>query len=125
MIHDKDQQDRGASLLPGEERRRTQRVILRVPVVLEAMESGQKIKISGFTVAVNVHGAMVLCSRPFDAGTKIEIFNDLTREHAGARVTRSPREGDGGFLVPLEFEMPSPSFWQISFPPSSWKPSDV
>jgi hypothetical protein len=125
MTDNKEQPDRGTSLLPGEERRRTQRVIIRMPVSLEAMESGQKIKISGFTVAVNVHGAMVLCSRPFDAWTKVEILNDLTREQASAHVTRAPREGDGGFLVPLEFEKPAPSFWQISFPPSSWKPSDV
>ncbi len=48
--------------MPGEERRRSQRVIIRIPVTLELTKSGQVIKIPAHTVAVNVHGAMVLCS---------------------------------------------------------------
>jgi hypothetical protein len=36
-------------------------------------------------------------------------------------VTRSPREGAEGFLVPVEFTAQSTNFWQISFPPADWK----
>lgn len=116
--------DRASSLMPGEERRRSQRVIIRVPVTLEITMSGQKVTVQAHTVAVNIHGAMVLCPRPIDADTALEIKNDRTRESAAARVTRAPRESAEGYLIPLEFSSPSPSFWQITFPPSNWKPSD-
>jgi len=120
----KPQIDRGASLMPGEERRRSQRVIIRVPVTLEIMMSGEKITVQAHTVAVNIHGAMVLCPRPIDAEVELEIMNDRTSEKTAGRVTRTPRESAEGYLIPLEFTAPSPSFWQISFPPSNWKPSD-
>jgi hypothetical protein len=110
--------------MPGEERRRSQRVIIRVPLTLEVTLSGESIKLVANTVAVNVHGAMVLCSRPIDADTELNIVNDRTSERATARVTRTPRESAEGYLIPLEFTTPLPAYWQISFPPSNWKPSD-
>jgi hypothetical protein len=110
--------------MPGEERRRSQRVIIRVPVTLTFLQQDQKVTLAAHTVAVNIHGAMVLCPRAIDADTKVEIYNDRTRERAGARVTRAPRESTEGFLIPLEFSAPNPSFWQITFPPANWKPSD-
>jgi hypothetical protein len=120
----KEHVDRGVSLMPGEERRRSQRVIIRVPVTLEALVSTEKVKLTGHTVAVNIHGAMVLCSRPLDEGTNLELVNERTRERANARVTRASRESSEGYLIPVEFNTPSPLFWQISFPPTNWKPSD-
>jgi hypothetical protein len=125
MTTSKDQSDRGTSLLPGEERRRSQRVIIRVPVMLELTKLGQVVKIPAHTVAVNVHGAMVLCTRSLDSGAEVVILNERTNQRASARVTRTPRDSAEGFLIPLEFSKPFPMFWQISFPPSNWKPSDV
>ncbi len=95
--------------MPGEERRRSQRVIIRIPVTLELTKSGQVIKIPAHTVAVNVHGAMVLCTRSLDCGATIQIVNERTNQRATARVTRTPRDSTEGFL----------------FPPSNWKPTDV
>ncbi len=88
--------DRGPSLLPGDERRRSQRVIIRVPLTLQLSKDGQPFIVSAHTIAVNIHGAMV----------------------------RAPRHSAEGFLTPLEFDKPFPMFWQISFPPSNWKPND-
>ena len=50
-------------MLAGEERRRSHRVIIRVPIALAITENGQSVRISAHTVAVNIHGAMVVCSR--------------------------------------------------------------
>ena len=111
--------------MAGEERRRSQRVVIRVPIILEITTAEQKLRVSASTVAVNIHGAMVLCERMFEAGTKLVIRNDRTQESAGARVTRTPRESSEGFLIPLEFDTPLPMFWQISFPPDTWKATDV
>jgi hypothetical protein len=124
MIKSDASSDRGASLLPGDERRRSQRVIIRVPLTLQLSKGGQALLLSAHTIAVNVHGAMVICRESLDSDTTVEITNDRTRERARARVTRAPRSSAEGFLTPLEFEKPFPMFWQISFPPSNWKPND-
>ena len=125
MSDTKQQMDRGTSLLPGEERLRSQRVIIMVPVTLELAKEGKVVKVSAHTVAVNIHGAMVICPRTLDSETKIDIINERTRGRASARVTRAPRQSAEGFLIPVEFEKPFPTFWQISFPPSNWKPTDL
>ena len=117
--------DRGIGLAAGEDRRRSQRVVIRVPVILEMVNSDKASRISASTVAVNIHGAMVLCESTLEAGTRLVIRNDRTQEHTGARVTRTPRESSEGFLIPVEFDEPLPMFWQISFPPDNWKSSDV
>lgn len=121
MIPVKDQLNRTSSLLSGEERRRSQRVIIRVPITLAMTEKGQPVKITAHTVAVNIHGAMVACPRLLDTDTKVEMVNGRTQEKVGSRVTRAPRESPEGFLIPVEFTTPSPNFWQISFPPENWK----
>ena len=107
--------------MPGEDRRRSQRVIIRVPVTLLVSENGQALKITAHTVAVNIHGAMVVCPRSLEAETILEVVNERTNDKTGARVTRSPRESSEGFLIPVEFTSPAPNFWQITFPPASWK----
>ena len=108
----------------GEERRRSQRVIIRVPVTLAFEENGQSVKASAHTVAVNIHGAMVVCPRSIDENTNLELVNGQTKEKIGARVTRSARESAEGYLIPVEFTTPSPNFWQITFPPTNWKAID-
>jgi hypothetical protein len=125
MTYDNEQSDRVASLLHGEDRRRSQRVIIRVPVTLELTKNGRVLKVSAYTIAVNIHGAMIICPESVDSETKVEIINDRTRERASARVTRTPRQSAEGYLIPLEFDKPFPMFWQISFPPSSVKQTDI
>jgi hypothetical protein len=117
----KEHTNRSTGLLSGEERRRSQRVIIRVPITLAVTEKGQPVKISAHTVAVNIHGAMVVCPRLLDANTKMELENGRTQEKIDTRVTRAPRQSPEGFLIPVEFTTPSPNFWQISFPPENWK----
>jgi len=121
VTQSKGQSNRGAALLPGEERRRSQRVIIRVPVTLVVTENGQDLRISAHTVAVNIHGAMVVCPRALDANTRLEVVNGRTEQKIDSRVTRTPRESAEGYLIPLEFTSPSPNFWQITFPPTNWK----
>jgi len=122
VITPKEQPNRGATLLAGEERRRSHRVIIRVPVTLVVTaENGQTVKIAAHTVAVNIHGAMVVCPRTLEADAALEVVNDRTNEKVSSRVTRAPRDSSEGFLIPVEFTSPSPNFWQISFPPANWK----
>jgi hypothetical protein len=116
--------DRGCPVIPGEERRRSQRVILRTPVTLHLTVADRPFSVRAHTVAVNDHGAMLICSRSFQAEEKMEIQNDNTRQRVGCRVTRAPRETPEGYLIPIEFREHAPGFWQINFPPADWKPRE-
>ena len=112
------------SVVTADERRRSQRVMIRVPVTILTMENGQPVRTAGKTLEVNSHGAMVACSRSFDPQTKIEVVNDRTGERVASCVSRLAREGTEGFVLPVEFTAPSLNFWQITFPPANWKPEN-
>jgi translation initiation factor 6 (eIF-6) len=111
-------------LLTGEERRRSNRVMLRIPVSLKVMVAGKAVTANANTVSVNDHGAMILCTRSFAAETAVEVYNDRTNERMNCRVTRTPIENSDGYLIPVEFLTAAPAFWRISFPPRDWKPGD-
>jgi len=108
-------------VVAAEDRNRSQRVVIRVPVTILTTENGQPVRTTGKTIEVNTHGATVACSRSFDPNAKLEVVNERTGEKIASRVTRSPREGAEGFLVPVEFTAQSTNFWQITFPPANWK----
>lgn len=114
----------GGQFLAGEERRRSQRVMLRIPVTLKIIVAGKPVKADATTVSVNDHGAMILCTRSFATETVLELHNDRTGEKMNCRVTRTPIENPDGYLIPVEFATASPAFWRISFPPRDWKPGE-
>jgi hypothetical protein len=118
------QADTGPQLLPGEERRRSQRVMIRIPVTLELMVAGKKVTVRAGTASVNDHGAMLVCTRNFPLDTKFDMINDRTEQKQTCRVTRAATENQQGYLIPVEFVEPAPGFWHISFPPPGWKPVD-
>lgn len=113
--------DAGPQLQPAEERRRSQRVIIQVPVTLELTVSGTKVTVQARTASVNDHGAMLMCRRSFPMETKFDLVNDRTAKKQSCRVTRAATENQGGYLIPVEFAAPAPGFWNISFPPPGWK----
>lgn len=106
---------RAATLL--EERRRCQRVMVRMTAVLHV--PGNSKEITALTVAVSENGAMLLLQEPLAVGTKLVVENPRTQKRAGASVTRTPQVTAEGALVPIEFAEPAPAFWQIFFPPAA------
>lgn len=112
------------SPLATEERRRSQRVMIRVAVTLHLELGGRPVKLEAFTVAVNIHGAMVCAPQNLPMDSKVEIENKVTLGRKTARVVRQPQSSPEGYLIPVEFETPSYDFWHISFPPSDWNPAD-
>jgi hypothetical protein len=114
--------DAGPQLLPGDERRRSQRVMIRIPVTLEMTVAGKKVTVHAGTASVNDHGAMLLCTKNLPVDTIFEMVNDRTNQKQSCRVTRTATENQQGYLIPVEFAAPAPGFWHISFPPPGWKP---
>ena len=99
-----------------EERRRAQRVLLRMPVVVYI--EGKPNPIHGTTHSVSASGAMIILPQGLSTGTKISIENPKTQKKVEAHVVRPPQMNAEGSLVPIEFTAPSPQFWNICFPPN-------
>ncbi len=112
----------GGQAIRGEDRRRSQRVLIRMPVTLEFAADGKRITLNAATESVNDHGAMLLCPRSLAAETQLQVRNGQTQQQRLCRVVRAAIESGDGYLVPVEFADPAPGFWGISFPPTNWKP---
>jgi PilZ domain len=100
-----------------EERRRAQRVLLKMAVIIYV--AGKSTPLHGFTHTVSASGAMIVLPEGLAQGTKIVIENPKTQKKVDANVVRPPQMNSEGSLVPIEFTVPSPQFWNIFFPPST------
>jgi PilZ domain len=96
-----------------EERRRSQRVLVRMPVVIHV--AGKVLQ--GNTHTVSAGGAMVILKEGIGEGTKVTVENPATKTKVEAKVVRPPQMNQECSLVPVEFATPSPTFWNIFFPP--------
>lgn len=97
-----------------EERRRSQRVLVRMPVIIHV--AGGKV-LPGNTHTVSAGGAMVILKEGISEGTKVTVENPATKAKVEGKVIRPPQMNQEGSLVPVEFVTPSPTFWNIFFPP--------
>ena len=99
-----------------EERRRAQRVLLRMTVLLHLPNREEPVQAETHTVSQN--GAMILVTEALTEGTKVSLENPRNQKRVDARVVRPPQMAQGGSLVPMEFTTPSPTFWAVFFPPA-------
>ncbi|HEV3254320.1 MAG TPA: PilZ domain-containing protein [Candidatus Acidoferrales bacterium] len=125
MSSEQAQGERGWRAMPADDRRRSQRVQIRVSVTLHASVGGRKgDPIKAYTRDVNAQGAMLISPETFAENARLELEHNGTRERQGCHITRAPRKSPEGFYVPVEFDKPSPGFWQVAFPPVDWKRED-
>jgi hypothetical protein len=101
--------------LTAEERRRAQRVLLKMSVNVTVV--GKPNAVQGHTHTVSENGAMLVLPEPLAENTRILIENVKAQKSVEARVVRPPQMSSDGALVPIEFLAPSPAFWNIFFPP--------
>ncbi len=99
-----------------EERRRAQRVLLRIPILVHL--TGKANPVHGFTHTVSATGAMIILAEGLAQGTKLTIENQKTQKKVEVNVVRPPQMNAEGSLIPVEFTTPSPNFWNIFFPPN-------
>ena len=99
-----------------EERRRAQRVLLRMPVIVHLANKPEAIH--GFTHTVSATGAMIILKEGIPQGTKFIVENPKTQQKVEVNVVRPPQMNQEGSLIPVEFLSPAPQFWNIVFPPN-------
>ena len=123
-----DRTEKGAAntrqAVAGEERRRSQRVLLRVRTDIHVSLQGKTSTFEVSTLSVNDHGALIVMPRSLALDTQLVLEHVLTKKKVACRVVRAPREMPEGFHTPLEFESSDPTFWGIAFPPTDWRPPD-
>jgi hypothetical protein len=110
--------------LSGEQRRKSQRVLLRVRANIHVALHGKPATLEATTLSVYNQGAMIVLKQGLPLETKLVLENVGTKECVGCRVAKASREMPEGFHVPVEFDSPAPNFWGIAFPPTDWKPHD-
>jgi hypothetical protein len=99
-----------------EERRRAQRVLLRMKV--HAHFAGKPEPVIGYTHTVSATGAMIILPEGLPAGAKFILENPKTQERVEVNVVRPSQLNQEGSLVPVEFLTPAPKFWHVFFPPN-------
>ena len=111
-------------VIAGEERRRSQRVLLRVRAKVHVSLKGEQVTMDVDTVSVNSHGALLVMKQGLPLEARVVLEHSTTKQRVGCKVVRSPREMPEGYHVPLEFDSPEPNFWGIAFPPADWRPPE-
>ena len=107
--------------IPDPGRRRSMRVLLSVPIVVKGKNpSGQQFEEETRTLVVNAHGALISLKVPVAPGQHLTMSNRATQQSVQCRVVYLGAQQAGKTQMGIEFESPSPSFWQIDFPPEDW-----
>jgi hypothetical protein len=114
-------QDRTANTVEEANRRRSERVVLRVPLQLSTkMPDGKRICIEAYSLVVNAHGGLLDLGMEMLRGQHVILSNSGTERVATGKVVRVVGSEEGRFSVAFEFDCPAPSFWPVSFPPADW-----
>jgi hypothetical protein len=117
----KSETNKATSTMEERNRRRSKRVVLRVPLQLSAkMPDGKRISIEVYSLVVNAHGGLLDVGMEMLRGQQVIVSNPRNEKVASGKIVRSEGSGEGRFTVAFEFEFPAPSFWPVSFPPADW-----
>jgi len=103
-------------------RRRSQRVILSLPVTIRT-EGGPKdasFEEETHTLVVNLQGTLIVLAGKVTKGQQLRLTNRATHEEQMCRVATVTPPTGGKAQIGVEFLTPCPDFWRISFPPEDW-----
>lgn len=108
-----------------QERRRGQRVLLRIRALIHVAVQGPVTTLEANTLSVNPKGALVVINKSLPPETRLVLEHGGTKERAACKVVRPAKEMPEGFHTALEFDPPAPDFWKIAFPPANWRSDDL
>jgi hypothetical protein len=105
------------------DKRRTQRVILQIPVQVRA-QFGNDAPITEDTrsMVVNADGGLIALAMKVRPGQKLTVRNWATSVEQECRVVHVRESHTGKQEVAVAFPYPMPQFWNLAFPPPDWKP---
>jgi hypothetical protein len=99
------------------ERRRSSRVLIRIPVkVFSDGSQGQPLDTPAEAIAVSRFGALLHAPFSPALGSRIEVLNGISQETQEFRVIRVRDASDGIFELGIEILYPAQNFWGVHFP---------
>jgi hypothetical protein len=102
-------------------RRRSMRVLLSVPILVSGVDQSKKeFHEETRTLVVNAHGALITLDAHVVAEQKLTLSNRATKQSQECRVVYVGTSQGGKTQMGVEFVKPTPTFWQIDFPPDDW-----
>jgi PilZ domain len=107
---------------PDANRRRSQRVILSVPVSVSGQGQKGQFTEETKTLVVNAHGALITLAAKVSQGQQLELKSVSNPEKQTCKVVYIGPTVQGQTQVGIEFTKPAPHFWHVAFPPENWTP---
>jgi hypothetical protein len=105
----------------GVNRRRSERVMLRMSVLVLAEDEERHLhKLEAQTQVVNAHGGLFKIKTHLHVGQSFILSNPRSAAEISCQVVRIEDAGLEYFHVAFEFDRPAPDFWPIVFPPTDW-----
>jgi hypothetical protein len=102
--------------------RRSERVLLDVPVVIRGDSSDQRqFREETFTVIVSAHGALLMLEAKVALGQKVVLMNPKNWDEREGKVSFIGPDRAGMAQVAVEFSQAAPEFWSLDAPPANWK----
>jgi hypothetical protein len=115
--------DRRNSSGSSAEARRSQRVLLQIPIQVRAQFDGEEpLTEDTRTLEVNAHGALISLAMSVRAGQRLVLRNWGSSEEQECRVVHIHDRPMSKNEVGIAFLHPAPKFWNINFPPLDWTP---
>ncbi len=106
----------------GKTRRRSQRVLLNVPVRVNGQAKDGPFEEETETLAISAYGALIRMTTNVTPGQKLVLINRKTEEEQECVVVHQIPTKGGSSEVGVEFTHPKPKFWRVAFPPEDWTP---
>lgn len=102
----------------GAERRRSQRYLLDVALVIRGETAEMKpFEELTFTISVSSHGALVVLASKVTVGQRVLLKNPETQFETEGRVARLGAPYGGLAAVGIEFQQPAAELWTVSATP--------
>ena len=110
---------------PDANRRRSQRVMLSMPITVSGKTTQGPFSVDTYTMVVNAHGALVGLKALVAKGQTVRLKRATDPEELECQVIWVGPSAEGKTQCGLEFTKPSPKFWGVSFPPADWSPANA
>src|ERR1700733_9668822 len=105
------------------ERRRTVRVMLRIPLTVHGISTeGETFAVETKSHTISMHGASLELEFPVQLGDVLMIENELTHEQIEGRVATLKKTREDKMHVGIEFTDLEKNFWHMVFPAPGAKP---
>lgn len=101
-------------------KRRSERVLLDVPLIICGNSNKQPFREETFTLTVSAHGALVVLASKVELGQKVKLTKIKTTDELEATVAFLGPPYAGLATVGLQFANPSPEFWPVNPQPADW-----